>query len=251
MYTLAKNAQNANGLRVSDKYQFISTEQVHAVLNDFGFQESRYREGRNVTGYQRHLSIFNRAQDVDEQGGFNLLLLNSHDGTSSLRLEAGYFRMLCENQLGHGDVGVRVSHRGNALEKLELAIPQVLLQMEDFKRIKDLLRGKVLSREQMLDFALKALATRVDLSTLDEYQTSMNLHSILHSRRYADGGDGAWEVYNRVQENVIKGGIRLITNTGTLECPKDTRRKIRGITGIDKLVETNKTLTQAIIQVAA
>ena len=71
-------------------------------------------------------SMFSRTADCDEDGWFNLLLLNSHNGSSSIRLEAGYFRILCENQLGSGDVGTRIIHRGDAVAKFEQAVPLVL-----------------------------------------------------------------------------------------------------------------------------
>ncbi|NBW41877.1 DUF932 domain-containing protein, partial [bacterium] len=95
MTTLAKFATTAS-TKVSDKYSFASTAQIHEVLADYGFFESRYRQRATGGGFQRHISILNRAQDADTEGAFNLLLLNSHDGTSSVRLEAGYFRILCE-----------------------------------------------------------------------------------------------------------------------------------------------------------
>lgn len=247
--TLAKNAQSAS-LKVSETYQFISTQQVHQVLGDFGFTESKYKEGRG-SGYQKHLSIFDRDTDGDGEGWYNLLLLNSHDGSASLRLEAGYFRVLCENQLGSGDVGIRVIHRGNALSKLEQSIPMILAQMETFKQTKALLKDRVLDGEAQFQLATLALKLRgVNVGNLDEYQLIRNMQNMLTSRRTEDRGHNAWLVFNRIQENVVKGGVRLLHNSGTIEAPKDIRRMLRPLTSAERLLDINNTLTQATIELA-
>jgi len=246
---VAKLAQSAS-TKVSENYVFLSTEQAHGVLADFGFTESRYKQGKGQ-GYQKHLSIFERDTDGDEDGRFNLLLLNSHDGTSSLRLEAGYFRVLCENQLGSGDVGVRVVHRGNALDKFAAAIPLVLAQMQSFKETKAILRDKQLSALAMFDLAYFALQVRgVDVAGLDEYQFIRNIQNILTSRRYEDRGENAWKVFNRVQENVVKGGVRLYQNAGTVEAPKEVLRKLRPLANAERLLNVNNLLTEKTIQLA-
>ncbi len=54
---LAKLAQGPATNRVSPDYIFLSTAQAHEVLADFGFTESKYRQGKG-SGFQKHLSIF-------------------------------------------------------------------------------------------------------------------------------------------------------------------------------------------------
>lgn len=250
--TLAKNATAASNT-VSENYRFLSTQQAHEVLADFGFIESRYRQSKATkeVGFQKHVSIFERDTDKDEDGRFNLLMLNSHDGTSSLRLEAGYFRILCENQLGSGDVGVRIVHRGEALAKFAQSVPLVIQQMELFKETKALLRDKTLSDDARWELAKFALQLRgVDLTGLDEYQLTRNLQNLLTIRRYEDRGLNAWHVFNVVQENTIKGGVRLYQNAGTVEAPRDVLRKIRPLTSAERLLDVNNQLTEKAVELA-
>jgi len=245
--TLAK-LQTQAAPTVSDSYVFLSTEQAHEVLAEFGFFESKYRQGKG-TGFQKHLSIFERDTDNDEDGRFNLLLLNSHNGTSSLRLEAGYFRVLCENQLGSGDIGIRVAHRGQALDRFADAIPLVLQQMQKFRETKQLLRDKTLNDDARWELARFALELRgVGVTGLDDYQLTRNIQNMLTSRRYEDRGLNAWKMFNVVQENVVKGGIRLYQNTGTIEQPKDVLRKARALTSAERLLDVNNQLTQRTIE---
>lgn len=250
--TLAKNATAASNT-VGESYRFLSTQQAHEVLADFGFIESRYRQSKATreVGFQKHISIFERDTDKDEDGHFNLLMLNSHDGTSSLRLEAGYFRILCENQLGSGDVGVRITHRGDALTRFADSIPLVIQQMELFKEVKALLRDKTLTADARFELAKLALQLRnVDVSRLDEFQTLRNQQNMLTRRRYEDTGNNAWKVFNAVQENTVKGGVRLYQNAGTVEAPKDVLRRIRPITAADKLLDINQRLTEKAVELA-
>ena len=224
---------------VSDKYVFLSTEQAHSVLADFGFFESRYKQGKG-SGYQKHVSIFERATDTDEDGRFNLMLLNSHNGTSALRLEAGYFRILCENQLGSGDVGVRVSHRGNALDRFAQAIPLVLMQMESFKETKQLLRDKVLSHDAVFELAEFALMLRgVKQDELREFLKVRNQQNMATSRRFKDRGDSAWHRFNVIQENMVKG-CRVFHN--------DKYQKLRPLTSAEKLLDFNNQLTAKTLE---
>ena len=237
--TLAKLATTPDLNRVSENYVFLSTEQAHGVLADFGFTESRYKQSRGE-GFQKHVSIFERATDTDEDGRFNLMLLNSHNGTSALRLEAGYFRILCENQLGSGDVGVRVSHRGSALDRFAQAIPLVLQQMESFKETKQLLRDKTLSWDSVFELAEFALTLRgVKGEDLREFMQVRNQQNMATSRRFKDRGDSAWHRFNVIQENMVKG-CRVFHN--------DKYQKLRPLTSAEKLLDFNNQLTTKTLE---
>ncbi len=240
---LAKLAQGPATNRVSPDYIFLSTAQAHEVLADFGFTESKYRQGKG-SGFQKHLSIFEReSADTDEDGRFNLMLLNSHDGTSSLRLEAGYFRILCENQLVHGKVGVRIQHRGRALDRFAEAIPFVLQQMQAFKETKALLRDKVMDDDARFELANFALQIRgVNTDGLDELSTLRNQQNILTSRRSQDRSPSAWHRFNVVQENVVKGGVRLYQG--------ENYRMLRPISAADRLLDINQRLTEKAVELA-
>ena len=229
---------------VSDKYVFLSTEQAHSVLADFGFYESRYKQSRGTgdsAGFQKHVSIFERATDEDEDGRFNLMLLNSHNGTSALRLEAGYFRILCENQLGSGDVGVRVSHRGSALDRFAEAIPLVLMQMESFKETKQLLRDKTMSHDAVFELAEFALMLRgVKREDLRVFMQVRNQQNMATSRRFGDRGDSAWHRFNVIQENMVKGCRVYMSN--------NKYQKLRPLTSAEKLLDFNNQLTAKTLE---
>lgn len=225
---------------LSPKYSVIQTTKVYELLADYGFYEDKYRQARerNIEreAFSKHVSILQREQDCDEQGGFNLLLVNSHNGTSSLHLEAGYFRILCENQLGHGDVGIKIRHVGDALGRIERAIPQVLAQMDNFKMLQAMLRDRTLNQDQLRALIVKALSLR-DLPV-----TEYNVSRMAGTRRH-EGTIRAWEQLNVVQENMVRGGMQVHAEDKDGLC---VFRKLRALTSADRLLRANRELTATV-----
>lgn len=230
---------------LSPKYSVIQTTKVYELLADYGFREDKYRQSRERRvereAFSKHVSILQRDQDCDQHGGFNLLLVNSHNGTSALHLEAGYFRILCENQLGHGDVGIKIRHVGDVLGRIERAIPQVLAQMDDFKTLHAMLRERTLNTEQVKALLVRALELR-DLPTVD-----FNLARMSRLRR-AEGPVNAWTQFNVIQENMVRGGFRIHAEDKDGLC---VFRKLRALTSADRLLRANRELTATVKQLIA
>jgi hypothetical protein len=94
-------------------------------------------------------------------------------------------------------------------------------KIEDWENIE-------LSQEQQFNFASEAAKLRfpsVDFTT-------DNLSCILQINRPQDQGFSLWKVYNRIQENIMRGGYKSPTSN----------RIVRGITGIEKDIELNTKL---------
>jgi hypothetical protein len=80
--------------------------------------------------------------------------------------------------------------------------------------------------DQQIDFATKARNLRFgEDSTVDPV-------SLLDARRSQDAGDDLWRVFNRLQENTTKGGVRF----------QGMRRASRQLTNIDASVRVNQGL---------
>ena len=66
--------------------------------------------------FTKHMIRFRHAGQINARGEANeIILLNSHDGTSSYQMLAGMFRFVCSNGLVCGDTvaDVRVPHKGD------------------------------------------------------------------------------------------------------------------------------------------
>src|SRR3546814_17431218 len=65
--------------------------------------------------YTKHLIRLRHASQINGDEANEIILLNSHDGTSSYQMLAGQFRFVCSNGLVCGDTvaDVRVPHKGD------------------------------------------------------------------------------------------------------------------------------------------
>ncbi|HGB9251756.1 TPA: DUF932 domain-containing protein, partial [Escherichia coli] len=108
----------------SKRYAYIPTITVLESLQREGFQpffacQTRVRDpGRR--GYTKHMLRLRRAGEINGEHVPEIILLNSHDGTSSYQMLPGYFRFVCQNGCvcGQSPGEVRVPHRGNVVEKV-------------------------------------------------------------------------------------------------------------------------------------
>ncbi|WP_123002950.1 DUF932 domain-containing protein, partial [Escherichia coli] len=85
----------------SERYAYIPTITVLESLQREGFQpffacQTRVRDpGRR--GYTKHMLRLRRDGEINGQHVPEIILLNSHDGTSSYQMLPGYFRFVCQN----------------------------------------------------------------------------------------------------------------------------------------------------------
>ncbi|HBI7633545.1 TPA: DUF945 domain-containing protein, partial [Escherichia coli] len=108
----------------SQNYTYIPTITVLESLQREGFQpffacQTRVRDP-DRREYTKHMLRLRRAGEITGQHVPEIILLNSHDGTSSYQMLPGYFRFVCQNGCvcGQSLGEVRVPHRGNVVEKV-------------------------------------------------------------------------------------------------------------------------------------
>ncbi len=105
------------------------------------------------------------------------------------------------------------------------------------------MRGKPLSLEQIDVLVRKALELR-GLPNITENHVRMQM---MRRREERD----AWSLFNAVQENVVRGGIRFYTEhkdkvtKETIEGAYDYRL-LRPITAADRLLDANRELTATV-----
>ena len=206
----------------SDKYSHIPTDKVINDMATLGWNvvDAKEVKARKNKGFQKHLVVF-RNNDVVIQGKDGdtvfpqILLTNSHDGKNSFSFQAGLFRMICENGLVISTKqfeAMKIRHMGYDFETLQNVIKNTIsnldLTVESMNKMKEI----ELNEEQTLDFAKQLLQTRVGGSDNTFDQTAIN--QVLEPQRSEDIGNGLWEVFNRVQENIVEGNFQYLTRTG-------------------------------------
>jgi hypothetical protein len=229
-------------LGITDKYVHVPTEKVIEDIIELGWTPiNAYRvasRGKR-TGTGRHMVKFIN-YDFMEEGKTEypeLLLTNSHDGTTAFKLDVGIFRLVCSNGMvvKSQDFGsMRVRHYGYDFETIKGAVNELVEQIPDYlKQVEDM-KGQELEREQMLEFARQAAMlrmTKVNESAIDEV---VDVEDLLFATRKEDEGNGLWEVFNRLQEKVVNGKFKYAFGK--------KERKARPVKGFKSQVKLNQDL---------
>lgn len=220
----------------SRRYGFIPTERVVCGLMDAGFlpvaaRQSRTRVGsalhaRHVIRLRRRFETIALRDCVPE-----IVLLNSHDGTSAYQLRAGLFRLVCLNGLmvAIGELtSLHVAHRGDVVEDVIGAALKLSEQFGVLAGYVGRMEAQVLSMEERHQFAMRALALRFEAAQL----TGLPTDQVLVARRAEDAGFDLWRTYNVIQENLLRGGLLRRTASGRLT-------RTRGISAIREDLRLN------------
>ncbi len=230
-------AQEAHGSR-SDRYAYIPTIDVLNGLRKEGFQpfmacQTRCRdEGKKE--HTKHLMRLRHASQINAAEANEIILLNSHDGTSAYQMLSGVFRFVCSNGMVFGDTrnDVRMRHSGNVVDNVIDGAFRVLEDFEHVDNSRDAMKALTLNDSEQNLFARAVLAVRYDLDAAPAPITEAQL---LHPRRVDDARSDLWTTFNRVQENVIRGGLTARTAAGR-------RSNTRGVQGIDQNIKLNRAL---------
>ena len=222
--------------RMSSKYTFIPTERVLSGLMGAGFVPVEARQtharrasplhGRHVVRLRRRFETVQLRDAVPE-----VVFLNSHDGTSAYQLRMGIYRVVCTNGLivSRGAFpAICVSHRGNVVDEVIAGALQISECFVSLAEQVERMEARRLLAEEQIRFAGQALALRYP----DPAQAGMAPSVLLNSRRCEDTGDDLWSVFNRVQENLLRGGMSRRSPNGRLT-------RTRRITSISKDVHMN------------
>lgn len=223
----------------SDRYAYIPTAAVLTELRKEGFDpfmvtQTRVRdEGKR--SHTKHMIRLRHASQIDAQGEVNeIILLNSHDGTSSYQMLGGMFRFVCSNGLVCGDtVGdVRVPHKGDVAEQVIEGAYHVLKGFGRAQESREAMQSVTLDASESEVFARAALALKYDDPDKPAPITELQ---ILMPRRVDDRRSDLWSVFNRTQENLTKGGLPGRAANGR-------RQRTRPVQSIDSDIRLNRAL---------
>ncbi len=207
--------------QVGAKYKFISTAAVLAKLRAEGFQPYQAQQSRTRTAgkadYVKHLLRLRPVGAVTQiQPGVHqfisdgqvfpeIILTNGHDGGTGYCVEIGFFRLICLNGAvaSAGKVGrVYTAHVGDQVGKVIDATYRVVEEFPAMIETVKALQAQTLSADRQYEFAQRALGLR-----WKPEEAPFDATKLLAARRPQDAGNDAFRVFNRVQENLIKGGL--------------------------------------------
>jgi hypothetical protein len=222
----------------SDRYTYIPTIQLLDSLRKEGFQpffacQTRVRDEARK-GHTKHMLRLRRENQINGCEVPEIILLNSHDGSSSYQMLPGIFRFVCSNGMVCGeDFGeVRVPHKGDVTGQVIEGAYEVLGIFDKVDEHMNIMKEIPLNRDEQDLFAQAALMYRYGE---EDKKIPVTPASVLMPRRREDCQNDLWVTFQRVQENMIKGGL-----TGRSE--KGKRTTTRAVNGIDGDVKLNRAL---------
>ncbi len=228
----------------SERYSHIASRDILQALVAEGFQPYSVLQGGSrdagKRGFTKHLVRFRHQSQAAVVGSHHteVCLLNSHDGTSSYRLFAGVFRLVCSNGLvvGEGEIAdVRVPHFGDVVGRVVEgcvqvlgSLPQVNERVEEFSSLQ-------LSQGERYAFGAAALAAKYE-----DGAAPVTVEQVLTPQRREDTASDLWSTFNVVQENLIRGGLSYAQRDerGRIAA----RRSTRPVQGVDGSIALNRAL---------
>lgn len=192
---------------VSARYSFLPSSEVVRFLGEKGWLPSKAQQvqSRNpsLAPFKRHLVCFrNPAMLGDDENIPEIVMINSHDRSSSLSFYFGIFRLVCSNGLvvARASFGaMRFVHNGYAYQEIEHILESFVPQSEKIYQRIEIAKKIELPQGDRLRFAAQAAQLRWG-------EKEINSEALLKPRRREDEGSDLWRTFNVVQENIIKGG---------------------------------------------
>lgn len=234
----------------SDRYAFIPTISIVDGLRAEGWEPVKAMQSASRLADRRdfvkHVIRFRRhdAKPLVALGDVfaELVLANSHNGASAYSLFGGMFRLICLNGMtvdaGKAD-NLTVRHSGNAIDNVIEGSYRVIERMPRAIESAERMLAIPLNIAEQNAFASAALSLRYEPG-----ESPIEAASLLRPNRYADRKDDLWTVFNRVQENMVKGGVRGRSDTGR-------RMSTRAINSVSEDIRVNRALWLLADQMAA
>lgn len=231
----------------SQRYAYIATAEILRGLSLQGFRVYSAQQSRTRTeGRQSHTKHLLRLRHDSMQAlavgdsAPEIVLINSHDGSSSYQMSGGMYRLACNNGLMVPDgvcQSIKVQHTGQILDRVTEGAFEVLDGLTRVIDSRDTMRALTLNTGEQQAFAHAAALLRFDPAEGEALPVTPD--QVNRARRMDDRAPDLWATFNRAQENLIRGGLRgqTVDANGRRQV-----RAVRAVTGIDQDVKLNRAL---------
>ncbi len=247
-----------NGYNVSDRYVAIATQDVLNEIKEYtgvepkitGFNNANVRKTEK-NGFQKHALICEMPDSEMIDGTkMNMILFNSNDRSTSLKIFMGAIRMACSNQMVWGEeIGEPVSIR-HTQKEWKHSIHSLMDDYEETQRktqaMIDRMMNTYMSYGDIGRFTERVyeelLAPDITGSVFDTLQLNA-------AHRKEDMGKDAWHTFNRIQYNVLNGGVdRIIEKADDQGILFDVVSKTHKVSDTAKQIKFNKQLHNIMME---
>ena len=242
--------------KVSEKYTVANTYTVIQDMEKLGWKVVRAAQRRATKKssgrFSYHMvALQNPDIKITKQvdGGEEIvecfpqiILTNSHDGLSCFQFRVGLYRCICSNGLVISDAELsefKIRHIYYSFENLRAVVGRILEALPSKVERMSQMSNVLLSEDQKLDFAKKALSIRKGVKEEELQMDEETYKDLLTPVRKEDEGSSLWNVYNVLQEKIVKGGYT------TAEEGKKAR-KVRKVTSFIKELDFSRRIDEVV-----
>jgi hypothetical protein len=252
---------------LSARYGEVSTARAIEILDGHGWKptQAAQKRARSVAGrgYAEHLIAFGMPGGFDGPPSVNerpeVILYNSHDGSSSLRLFVGFYRFICSNGIVAGEgFEARIRHSVGTVAGFETMLGETVERIPAMLEAVNRLRAVSLTPAGIREAGERAARLRWEAepargefgqhTATGAYYTPETVHGLIQPRRWGDEGTDAWTVLNRIQEGVIRG--RVLIRSVTEAKPYGADRKAKAVSSVSETVRLNRAVWDTVAEVA-
>jgi hypothetical protein len=241
--------------RLTERYASLNTSELMPVMADYGYfpmQAAQKKSRKGETQHSSHMLSFAKTYHTEEVIGAvrpEIILYNSHDGTSSVRLFAGCFRFICSNGIVAGDgFQSRIYHNARAITGFEDMLRNTVDALPTLMERIEKLRQTKLLYSQAQAMARAGVQTRWDMLNTEAlvkqpngvYATEATVRDALKVQRNEDDYMDAFTVFNRIQEAVVRGNafVKSLTEKNN----EGIMRKARPVNSVSEGIRINSEL---------
>lgn len=238
----------------SDRYGQVSTLDAMSVLRERGYVpvQAAQKKARKKSSseFAQHLVTFTHLDNINNtKDRPEIVLYNSHDGLSSLKLFGGWFRFICSNGVVAGEgfeykmrhIKTNMDFFQGMLDDVITKLPLVARRIEQMKSVYDFDHERFsLDAAQLRWGLVDEAADRLGEHPEGVYTTKQTAKSLLRVRRVDDNKDDLWTTFNRAQEALIRGGGNVVSFSE--RNPFGKWRKARPINSVQESLRVNRSL---------
>ncbi len=241
------------GFNVSNRYNAIPTQSIIDIIEEqsgptkiIAFNKVNVRKP-GKQGFQRHVVML-ELEDAKmlDNTSMNIVLYNSNDRSSSVKMFAGSIRAACDNQMVWGDqIMPQTSINHSTIDWHE----KIHTMMDTFKEAQQktyITIQKAIAKYWSYSDQLRYAHKVAELLDMEGHLMDPAELNIAH--RQEDIGKDAWHTFNRIQYNVINGGMQRLMEV-EVEGIKTTKlNKTHKITDSNKSIKLNRAMSDLMIK---
>jgi hypothetical protein len=225
--------------RMSSRYAFTNTYEMVKMMQAKGYGVSSVTGGRTkfskLMVRLRMPTLYTHTYG-DAGGAPELVIVDSHDGTSRLKMYLGWIQFLCMNGLVAGDMIFARSYMHTAPDLMA----QVILELQDVGMYVDKMKDRMV-RMMKHETTGAERAYLADSTTRERFGEDRDgtfvidmRRKLLEPRREQDKGTDLYTVVNVIQENALRGGMRYTSGA--------RRLRLADVRSVDKNLSINQQL---------